>query len=237
MAAGRNALAVAYFRTGDFEAVASILAQALSRATAAGDRKAEAAAIDLQGLLLHDMAIEQPPEERARIDSGPEHELFDRALAIRRQIGDIEGVAESMFHLGLVYQVLRGDAAAASPYFREALALVEAQPDSDVLLRSEIHRHIGFDRLLREQRHDEALAHLHTSLDLRSTLDEPGWTVSGLVALAMGERLAGMRPEAIDHSRRAVELARAEGLRERHIRAAEDALRAAEAMPAGGGPG
>jgi len=234
VAAGRDALAAAYFRTGDFDAVASILAQALSQTTAAGDRRAEAAAIDQQGLLLHYMAIEHPPEERARIDSGAEQGLFDRALAIRQQIGDSEGVAESMFHLGLVYQVLRGDAATASPYFREALALVEAQPGSDVLLRSEIHRHAGFDLLLREQRYHEALAHLRTSLDLRTTLDEPGWTVSGLVALAMGERLAGMRSEAIAHSGRALQLARSEGLRQRHIRAAEDALRAAEAMATAG---
>ena len=33
----------------------------------------------------------------------------ERAVAIRRQIGDATGVPESLFHLGLVHQVLRGD--------------------------------------------------------------------------------------------------------------------------------
>jgi tetratricopeptide (TPR) repeat protein len=236
LVAGQDALAAAYFRTGDFAAVAALLERALSQARATNDAKAEAAAIDQQGLLLHFMAIEHPPEVRATIDPGPERELFERALAIRRQIGDTEGIAESLFHLGLVEQVLRRDMEAGAPYVGEALALVESLPDSDGLLRSEIHRHAGFDLLLREQQYDQALPHLRTSLDLRTRLSEPGWVVSGLVALAMGERLAGMRAAAIEHSRRAVELASAEELRERHVAAAEDSLRAAERMADAAGP-
>ena len=67
------------------------------------------------------------------MDSGPELELFERPLAIRRQIGDATRAPESLFHLGLVHQVLRGDWDASIPLFQEALSL--AEPDGDVHLR------------------------------------------------------------------------------------------------------
>lgn len=228
LAAAQEALAAAYFRTGDFDLVAAILDQARGEAEAAHDLKAQAAVVDRQGLLMHYRAIERPADERETIDVGPELALFERALDIRRQIGDTEGLPESFFHLGLVHQVLRSDGEAAIPYFREALEMVEAHPEADVLLRSEIHRHVGFDLFLREHRYEQALLHLGRSLELRRLLPETGWVVSGLIALAMGERLAGMRSEAIDHSRQALELARKEGLRERHVLASESSLRAAE---------
>ena len=222
-------------RTGDYEDVARIVEQASSAAGAAGDRKAEAAVLGQQGMLLHFRAIELPADERAAVDPGPEQELFERALALRRELDDTEGIAESMFQLGLVHQVLRRDLAAGAPCFREALVLAEALPKVDILLASEIHRHVGFDLLLREERHDAALDHLRTSLELRRGLGERGWTVGGLVALAMADRLAGLRDDAVAHAREALELARSEGLRERHVAAAEDSLRAAEEMPASGG--
>jgi tetratricopeptide (TPR) repeat protein len=178
-------------------------------------------------MLLHYRAIELSAEERAGIDPGVEQELFEHALAVRRELGDAEGVAESLFQLGLVHQVLRRDGETAAPYFREALDLVASEPDADPLLRSEIHRHVGFDLLLREGRHDVALEHLRTSLDLRRELDERGWTVSGLVALAMAERVAGLRDQALGHAGDALELAWAEGLRERFAAAAESELSAA----------
>jgi tetratricopeptide (TPR) repeat protein len=147
---------------------------------------------------------------------------------VRRELGDVEGIAESLFQLGLVHQVLRQDLEAGAPCFREALALVERVPDADLLLRSEIHRHVGFDLLLREERHEAALEHLRTSLDLRLQLTERGWVVSALIALSLGERLAGRAEEAVACSREALELARDEGLRPRFLTGAEDALRAAE---------
>ncbi len=183
-------------------------------------------------MTLHFRAIDLPPEERAGIDPEPEQELFERALDLRRKLDDVEGTAESLFQLGLVHQVLRRDLDAGAPYIREALALVEAVPEADPLLRSEIHRHMGFDLLLREERPEEALVHLRASLEIRETLDERGWRASAHVALALACRLAGRRDDAIDHGRQALEIARAEGLRERSVTAAEDALRAAEDLPA-----
>jgi tetratricopeptide (TPR) repeat protein len=177
-------------------------------------------------MLLHYRAIELSPEERAAVDPGPEQELFEQALATRRELGDAEDIAESAFQLGLVHQVLRRDGETAAPLFREALALIETVDDADPLLRSEIHRHVGFDLLLREERHDEALAHLRTSLELRRSLAERGWTASGLVSLAMAERVAGRLDEAAAHAREALDVARAEGLKKRVSAAAEAELAA-----------
>ena len=224
----RSALAQAYLRTGDYDAVDALVEQALGAARSAGDRKSGAAAVGLQGMTLHFRAIDVPADERAKIDPGPEEELFERALAIRQELDDVEGSAESLFQLGLVHQVLRGDMETGSPYFREALALVESVPDADVLLRSEIHRHVGFDLLLREERHDAAIDHLRTSLELRRKLPERGWTVSGLLALALAQRLAGTPDDAVTSSREALALARDERLRERFVAGAKDSLRESE---------
>jgi tetratricopeptide (TPR) repeat protein len=205
--------------------------RALSAAREVGDVRAEAGALAQQGMLLHYRAIELPVEERATVDSAPERELFERALAIRREVEDTEGIAESLFQLGLVLQVLERDMESGGPLFRDALSLVETVPRADFFLRSEIHRHLGFDLLLRRELYDEALHHLQASHELRTHVDERGWQVGALVALSLGFRVAGARNEAIEHGRRALELARDEGLRERHVEASEDALRVAESMP------
>ncbi len=133
-------------------------------------------------------------------------------------------MAESLFQLGLVHQVLWRDGETAAPLFREALALIEQLPDADALLRSEIHRHVGFDLLLREERHEEAVEQLRISLELRRGLPERGWTAGGLVALAMAERVAGDLDGAAAHAEEALELARAEGLKERHFAAAQNEM-------------
>jgi hypothetical protein len=52
--------------------------------------------------VLHYRAIELPPNERTEIDHGPEQELFEQAIALRDEIGDAEGRAESLFQLALV---------------------------------------------------------------------------------------------------------------------------------------
>ena len=123
-------------------------------------------------------------------------------------------------------QVLRRDNEAGAPLFREALELVDGLPDVDPWLRSEVHRHVGFVHLLREE-YDEALRQLRVSLGLRESLAERGWTTGGLTALSMASLRAGEHEAAVDSARRAIECARAEGLRERHVTAAVDALAAA----------
>jgi tetratricopeptide (TPR) repeat protein len=181
----------------------------------------------VRGLTLHFRAIDLPPEERTAVDPGPEEELFERALAIRRELDDDEGVAESLWQLGLVQQVLRRDHEAGAPLFGSALELAERLPRLDPWLRSEIHRHVGFVHLLRDE-YDPSLHHLRRSLELREALPERGWIAGGFTALSMASLRAGRRDDAIACARRALELAASESLRSRHVDAARDALRAAE---------
>jgi tetratricopeptide (TPR) repeat protein len=227
VAAARTALGRAYLRTGDYESVERLIEHALAEARSERNRRAKADAISVQGMLLHYRAIELSPDDRAKIDWRPEQELFEQALALRRKLDDAEGIAESMFQLGLVAQVLRRDLEAGAPYVREARELLEKQPGADPFLRSEVHRHVGFDLLLRENRPDDAVRELERSLELRRSLSERGWTASGLVALAMAERAAGRHDTAAEHAREALELARAEGLRGRVAAAAANELRQA----------
>jgi tetratricopeptide (TPR) repeat protein len=224
--AAREALADAYLHTGDYEPATRLADRALRGARTLGERRGEAAALAQKGMVLHFRAVELPREERASLDHGPELALFEQALAMRHEIGDEHGVAESSWQVGLVHQVLRGDSEAAAPYFRDALELVERLPDVDPWLRSEVYRHVGFDRLLDED-YDPALTYLRRSQDVRDELADTRWRAGGLTALAMASRLAGKPGEAAAYARRAIETARADGLAERHVAAAEAELRAA----------
>jgi hypothetical protein len=62
----RSALAEAYLRTGDYDAVDLVAERALARAAASGDRRAEAAALSLQGMTLHFRAIDVLPTSGPR---------------------------------------------------------------------------------------------------------------------------------------------------------------------------
>jgi tetratricopeptide (TPR) repeat protein len=215
----RVALPDAAYRTGDFDAVEALLGEALGLAAADGDLSQEAAALDLLGQLRHFRTIDRPREEWQTVDPRPERELFERALAIRRQLGDSAGVAESLLHLGWLHHVLCGEPDIAMPLFVEALALVE--PDGDVHVRSELHRHIGFYELLEKRRPEEALPHFKLSLELWRSSSEPAHAVFGLVALARCESAAGLHSEALVHSRQALELVRQRKFRGRVVTGAE----------------
>ncbi len=77
-------------------------------------------ALDGLAWLTHFRALDRDREE-AHPDA--EEALFQRSLAIRRELGDQAGTAASLFGLALVHQVLRQDSAAAIPYLREAMKL------------------------------------------------------------------------------------------------------------------
>lgn len=224
LAAGTEAMIEAGFRTGEYDAATELLEAALRRAQADGDRAAEAGALDQLGMLMHFQALDR---DREGAEPEAEEALFQRALTIRRELGDQAGVAASLFGVGMVHQVLRRDWATAMPYFREALALAEEH--ADALLRSECHRHVGFFYVSEDVQPEEALRHLRTSLDLRREWGDPRWVPSGTFVLGMAELAAGRRDEGVGHIRRAVREARDAGLSERRIQSYEDWLRRAEA--------
>jgi tetratricopeptide (TPR) repeat protein len=227
----RAALPEAAYRTGDFDAVEALLTEALRQAEAEGDRAAEAAALDQLGDLQHQRTIERPRDEWRGSDHQAERERFERALAIRRELGDRGGVAESLLHLGWVHQVLLGDGATALPLFREALDL--AEPDGDPHVRSELHRHIGFHLAIHDGRPEAALPHFRTSLDLWRSGTEPARVIHGLVALARCESAVGQHATALEHSQEALDLVSAGSYRPRVVNGAVEVRRIVEAaLPA-----
>jgi tetratricopeptide (TPR) repeat protein len=229
LAAGAEALTEAAFRTGDYAEADALLREALAAARTTGDRATEAAALDRLGWLMHFTAIDQGLENA---DADAEEALFQQALAIRRDLDDPAGIAQSLFGVGLVNQVLRRDWVTAAPLFREALALAEQH--GDLVTRSEAHRHVGFYHLVEEVEEEEddpaaAVKHLRTSLDLREQHGDPRWIPSGTLALGQACLVAGDAEEGLRLLRRAVDQARAAGLHPRRIEQAEGALRRAEA--------
>ena len=227
LAAGDEAMVEAGFRTGDFASAEVMLRSVHERAVADGDRAVEAAALDRLGMLTHFRALDSGI---ADADADGEEALFQQALAIRREIGDPAGTAQSLFGVGLVHQVLRRDWTAAMPYYREALALAEKHGDE--LTRSEVHRHVGFYYLAVEQQPEQALHHLRISQDLRERVGDPRWLPGGHVALSMAERAGGRPAEQLRHLREAVRIARAIGLLPSRIERFEQLLNEAEAQQA-----
>jgi tetratricopeptide (TPR) repeat protein len=224
LAAGAEALTEAAFRTGDYAAAESLLREALDTARNTGDRATEAAALDRLGWLMHFTAIDRGLEQA---DADAEESLFQQALAIRRDLDDPAGIAQSLFGVGLVNQVLRRDWAAAAPLFREALALADRH--GDLVTRSEAHRHVGFYHLVEEDDPGVAVKHLRASLDLREQYGDPRWVPSGTLALGQACLVAGDPAEGLRLLRLAVQQARAAELHQRRIDQADDALRRAEA--------
>jgi tetratricopeptide (TPR) repeat protein len=224
LAAGNEAMLEAAFRTGDYEAAERVFQELLTRARADGDRALEAAVLDRQGMLMHFRALDDDP---ARADSAGEEALFQQALTIRRDIGDPAGTAESLFGLGLVHQVLREDWDAAMPYYWEALDLAERY--GDLLLRSEVHRHVGFFYATSDLQSDKALEHLRISHELRAELGDPRWIPGGTVALGIAELADGLREQGLSHVREAVRQAHEAGLSEHRIAWMEQFLSRAEA--------
>jgi tetratricopeptide (TPR) repeat protein len=180
----------------------------------------------LQGQLQHFRTLDLPQERWRTVDSGAELKLFEQALSIRREIGDEAGIAESLLHLGWVHQVLRGESSVAMPLFGEALALGE--PDGDMHVRAELHRHIGFHVVVEDRQPLLALAHFERSLELWRSLGDPAHEVFGLVALARCESDAGRHQEALAHSGEALELARKGRFRSRVVTSAESTRRIVE---------
>jgi tetratricopeptide (TPR) repeat protein len=219
----RSALVEATLRTGEFDGAQKLLAEALQLAELDGDRRDQAATIDQLGVLAHFRTVDLPRTQWPPVGQAPEREHFERALGIRRALGEPTEIAESLLHLGWTHQVLGTDWETSIPMFREAFTLVG--PDGDRHLRAELHRHIGFHVLLHDNRPAEAFPHFRASLELWRSVGEPGWIVYGLAGLALCEALAGRQHQAVDHGAAAVDLARTSGLRASVVSHAEAVLR------------
>ena len=231
LAAGDDALYEAAYHTGDFGKARELLEAARAEAMQGTDVGAQASTLDSLGMLAHyeniTKLIAGSPVGQSDIDA--EERLFRQALACWQQLGEPPDSAQSLFGLGLVYQVLHSDWTTAMPYYWQALGLVTAQDDAEPYLRSEVHRHVGFYFLVEASQPAEAVRHLQISLDLREELGDQRRIPSGLVALGQAELEAGGRDRAIELLTRAVAESRAAGLLPDWIKNAEQALAEAEA--------
>jgi hypothetical protein len=146
IAAGDDALADAAFRTGDFGKARELLEAAHADAMQSTDVGAQASTLDSLGMLAHYENITKlmAGSPVGQDDIAAEERLFRQALVCWQQLGEPPASAQSLFGLGLVYQVLHSDWTTAMPYYWQALGLVTAQDDADTYLRSEVHRHVGF---------------------------------------------------------------------------------------------
>jgi tetratricopeptide (TPR) repeat protein len=233
IAAGDEALADAAFRTGDFSKARELLEAAHAEAARGADASEQASALDALGMLAHYENITKLMGGSAvsEADIAAEERLFRRALACWQQVGEPPDSAQSLFGLGLVYQVLHSDWTTAMPYYWQALGLITGEEAAGPYLRSEVHRHVGFYFLIEASQPAEAVRHLQISLDLREELGDPRRVPSGLVALAQAELEAGGRERAIELLRRAVAESREAGLLVAWVENAERALAEAEAEP------
>ena len=231
-AAADEALTEAAFRTGEFTEAERLFGEALTLAGQDGDREAEALAVGGLGMTHHYRNIAKlvGGDAPADVDVAAEEELMRRALAIWEEIGDPAGTARALFGVGLVFQVLRRDWAAAMRYFWQSFGLAEAVEESgDLYGRSEIHRHLGFYYLVEDVRPVEAVRQLGHSLALREKLGDPRRIPSALVALGEAEMAAGNPQRAVELLSRALMLARQADLQPWRIQDAEQSLRKAEA--------
>jgi tetratricopeptide (TPR) repeat protein len=180
-------------RSAELEAAIGAVEEEAARG---GDQRLTAFALARRGLALHggflrDRSTGEPPGEL---------ELFERALALRRELADEAGIAESLVYVGLVHQVVRGDHASARPYFEESYE--RAVRLGDDVQASYALRHVAFcdaadgDLDAAERHHDE-------TLELRR---RAGWTwgvAAELIEVADMRVRRGRKEEARELAREA----------------------------------
>jgi tetratricopeptide (TPR) repeat protein len=220
------------FCTADFDGAQRVAEAAYAAAVELDSRAGQALASLLLGYILHyrliTVLIAGGSLDTAAVPIEREH--FSHALSLYEPLNDAVGVANALFGLGLVEQVLLDDWDAAMPYYRRAEALLPVlESAGDLYTRSEIHRHLGFYHLVVTEQPAEAVRELRTSLDLREQDGDARRIPSGLTALAWAERAAGEPGRAVDLLRRALTVAREAKLIPARIADTESELREAEA--------
>lgn len=125
---------------------------------------------------------------------------FERAHALLQAYGDARQLARVLFHLGLVYDVLRRDYPQARPYHEAAYE--QARAAGDQITQSYAIRHLGFVYLAAED-WDAAEAALVESLALREAAEFiPGIAYARLALGHLAER-RGNRAQAVEHVQQA----------------------------------
>jgi tetratricopeptide (TPR) repeat protein len=120
--------------------------------------RAEARLLLERGRVLHARFLAERQEDPREL------ELFESGLALARTSGDDPLVAEALFWVGIVHQVVRGDQDASFPCFERSYAI--ASELNDRKLMSYAVRHLGFAHDA-AGRNEEAWAAFDESVRLR----------------------------------------------------------------------
>jgi hypothetical protein len=127
-------------------------------------------------------------------------------------VNDQRGIAESLFHIGLVYGVVRQDHTRALPFFKQSYEL--AQAIHDPVIASYAIRHIGFAQHNADEL-EAARASLHESLTLREQAGFIPGIAMALVMLAYADAERNQRNLALEHFQRAKTIFRQLGAEEK----------------------
>ncbi|MEH0933835.1 tetratricopeptide repeat protein [Micromonospora psammae] len=172
---------------------------------AEAERDLDAVEADLvlaRGRLLHARYLDD------RVEDPRELPLFERAVALYRELGDERGEAEALFWVGCVHQVVRQDEAAAAPAYARAREL--AGRAGDRLTLSYVLRHLAFAEQA-AGRSDAARERMAESTRLRRDIGFRPGVAANLVALAFFALGDGRRDEAAALVDEAATTARAAG--------------------------
>jgi tetratricopeptide (TPR) repeat protein len=126
----------------------------------------------------------------------PENEMshFEQGLALRRQGGTAVQIAESLFHVGLVYDVVRKESEQAAVYHQQAYDL--AMEAGDKIIASYAIRHLGFTRWEADDKEGTAEA-LQESWRLRQEAGFVPGAAFALISLAQMDEIQGDKTAAL----------------------------------------
>lgn len=154
---------------------------------------------DALGMSIHahylagDRSVE-PPDEMAH---------FEQGLRLRRQDGTAVQIAESLFHVGLVYDVIRRDYDQATIYHQQAYDM--ATEAGNKVIASYAIRHLGFAHMAAKD-YAAAKETLEESLRLREEAGFVPGAAFSIIALAHWHMTTGDKTAALAKLKQAREM-------------------------------
>ncbi len=124
-----------FYRNSGDEAALRLAAEAQQNAARAGERGAQAQAIEAEGMVRYGRLF-----WRGSKDFSEPRAVFERALALRQAAGDAGGASRVIFHLGLTYEQ-EGKGSQARRLYERALSLAEGAGDKSAMAYA--LRHLG----------------------------------------------------------------------------------------------
>ncbi|MDH2428738.1 tetratricopeptide repeat protein [Sphaerisporangium sp. TRM90804] len=154
-------------------------------------RELDAVEADLtlaRGRVMHGRFLAEGYEDPRELPS------FEHAAQLYETLGDVRGVAESLFWVGIFHQVVRRDDDAAVPVFERSREFAAQVADPRIL--SYVLRHLGIAAHARG-RLDDARAWLEESVRLRRQLGLLPGVAANMVGLAYIAAAQGRRDDAV----------------------------------------